>query len=71
MARLAKTPKPLLDSNQLMEWIGITESTLERWITNDPTFPMETPGYGAKKLRRFDEDKIRAWMARDTDASAA
>lgn len=70
--RLAKTPKPLLNSKQLMEWLGIVESTLDKWIKNDPTFPVEYLGIeGERKMRRFDEDKVRAWMAREVDSPAA
>lgn len=65
----AKAPKPLLTSQQLREWLGISEWMLDDLIKNDPTFPIERIGRGQRLRRRFDEDKVRAWMAQDSKAA--
>ena len=67
----SRPPKPLLNTKQLLEWLGITEPTLDKWIKSDPEFPVEYLGLPEERaMRRFDEDKVRAWMHRSRRANA-
>lgn len=65
-------PTPLLNTEQVLAWFGITRATLERWIRSDSTFPVEYIGApGQRKTRRYDPDKLRTWMSGNTKTPAA
>lgn len=57
---------PLLDQQQLETYYDVSDYTVLQWIKAG--MPVEP--FGARG-RRFDLDKVRAWMAEQSDELAA
>lgn len=52
---------PLLNQRQLEAYYGVSNWTVNQWIQRGmPTEPMRTAG--RKRQRRFDLERVRAWM---------
>lgn len=56
---------PLLNTEQLMALYGVSNWTVNEWVKNG--CPLEPTAF---RGRRFDVDKVRAWMADQVRAAA-
>lgn len=55
---------PLLDQPQLEAYYGVSDWTVDKWIRNGcPVEPIAARG------RRFDLQKVKAWMAEHADST--
>ncbi|MFF9910661.1 helix-turn-helix domain-containing protein [Streptomyces sp. NPDC013457] len=57
---------PLLTTAQLMALYGVSNWTVNEWVKNG--CPLEPTAF---RGRRFDRDRVRAWMAEQDTALAA
>lgn len=57
---------PLLTTEQLMALYGVSNWTVNEWVKAG--CPLEPTAF---RGRRFDVDKVRAWMAEQATATAA
>ncbi|MFE6866056.1 hypothetical protein ACFVFS_05830 [Kitasatospora sp. NPDC057692] len=57
-------PLPLLKQRELQEHFGVSDWTVNSWIRRQGC-PVE---YLPNGHRRFDLDKVRAWMAEQSEA---
>lgn len=57
---------PLLTTDQLMAYYGVSNWTVNEWVKNGCPLE-ETPFRG----RRFDLDRVKAWVAANAKSSAA
>ncbi|MEU9865526.1 helix-turn-helix domain-containing protein [Streptomyces sp. NPDC047971] len=57
---------PLLTTAQLMALYGVSNWTVNEWVKNG--CPLEPTAF---RGRRFDPDRVRAWMAEQATALAA
>jgi predicted DNA-binding transcriptional regulator AlpA len=59
---------PLIDTGDIAQMLGVTREHVTNRLTKRPDFPKPAVNI-SRKLRKWSEDEVRAWMRSPTKAS--